>query len=381
MFIDGGGKALKIAITSLADINNYGDVFFPLIMKTELENRLPDVQVDIFTNIHFKCNYYETMVYKQEIMKQYDAVIMGGGELISPYDDEAFRTTYGVDYDGKPSDIAYGWLDLPKIFKAWFAVGAHPVLFDYPTEVDLALQNLNYLSVRGVISKKVLERGFINHNNDIRVMPDLGWLFPKYIDNNCENNIQNFYGLGKNQKYCVVQAIQDLNIEEDMEMIAQALVNFSRRRNVKIILLPIMQTEKQWMERNVLEKIYARAKMYGDEVKLLPFGMNIMQIGMVLKHAEFFVGSSLHGAVTALAYGKPAVNIRSGINTKLQDIHAVRCRSTCFANGWDVLPGVLERLCNEAENKIDHKYAAMYAEYMRYRIEKEFDSLAAKILQ
>ena len=45
----------RIAILLLADINNYGDV-------------------------------------------------LGGGEMISPYDDEAFRATYGEGYQGTPSD-------------------------------------------------------------------------------------------------------------------------------------------------------------------------------------------------------------------------------------------------------------------------------------
>lgn len=372
---------MKIAITSLADINNYGDVFFPLVIKTELQKRFPDAQIDIVTNTFYQCDFYETKMYKREAMKQYDAIIMGGGELISPYDDRAFCETYGSAYNGRPSDIAYGWLDLPQAFKAWFAVGAHPVLFDYPEEVDFALENLDYLSVRGTISKKVLERGFAIHNSDIRVMPDLGWMFPKYIDNCSEGFVPDVGVLGCNRKYCVVQAIRDLNIDEDIEKIAQTLVCFSKSRGMDVVLLPIMQTKKQWMERDVLEKIYEAAQTYGDGVKLLSFGLNLMQTGMVLKHAQFFVGSSLHGAVTTLAYGKPAVNIRSGINTKLQDVHAARFRATCFANGWDALPGVLERLCNEAENEIDHKYAVMYAEYMRYRLDREFDGLVAKMLQ
>ena len=371
---------MKLAITSLADINNYGDVFFPLVIKEELHKRLPDAQIDIVTNTCYRCDFYKTKKYEREAMRQYDAIIMGGGELISPYDDETFCETYGNTYKGKPSDIAYGWLDLPKVFKAWFAVGAHPILFDYPQEVDFALENLDYLSVRGTISKKVLEREFGVHNGDIRVMPDLGWLFPEYIDNCLQGYMADVSDLGSERKYCVVQAIRDLNIDEDIEKLAHVLVHFSKSRGMDVVLLPIMQTEKQWMERNVLEKIYEAAKLYGDGVKLMPFGLNLMQIGMVLKNAQFFVGSSLHGAVTALAYGKPAVNVRSGINTKLQDIHASRFRATCFANGWDVLPGVLERLCNEAENEIDNKYAVMYAEYMRYRLGKEFDGLATRIL-
>lgn len=367
---------MKIAIVSLADINNYGDAFFPVIVEEELKKRLPDAQIDLITNTIYNSGFYETKKYCYEELKEYDAIILGGGELISPYDNEAFCKTYGEGYKGKPSDIAHGWLDIPKVFKAWFSVGAHPVLYDYPDEVDCALESLDYLSVRGNISKKVLEKGFVVNNGNIRVIPDLGWLFPRYIDDYQWFEYEHVCKIEGKEEYCVFQAIDDADINKNLEMITRVLVDFQRNRNIKVLLLPIMQTAEQWMEKDVMERISA---MSGNELEMIPYGLNIKQTGIILKNAKFFVGSSLHGAVTALAYGKPVVNIRSGVNTKLQDLHAARFRSTCFANGWDVLPGVLNRLSNEAENEIDHKYAVMYAEYMQYRLEREFDGLALRI--
>ncbi|MBO5341769.1 MAG: polysaccharide pyruvyl transferase family protein [Lachnospiraceae bacterium] len=363
---------MKIAIMSLADLNNYGDVFFPIVIKGELIKRLSDCQIDIITNTIYDCGIYKTKAYCDVNMKEYDTIIMGGGELISPYDDEAFCETYGSSYKGCPSDIAYAWLDIKNAFKVWFGVGAHPVLFDYPELVEHALSKLDYLCVRGNISKKVLEKGFVNNNGDIRVMPDLGWLFPEYIDTgdrcSCAEKTE--------REYCVFQAIQDIDIENNIEFISQTLLDFQKKRNVKVLLLPIMQTNKQWGERDVLEKIWLASR---KELDLVPFGLNVIQTGNIISGAKFFVGASLHGAVTSLAYGKPAVNIRSGINTKLQDLHASRFRSTCFANSWEVLPGVLDRLCNESEDATDIKYAAMYTEYMQYRLMKEFDGLAQRI--
>ena len=137
----------------------------------------------------------------------------------------------------------------------------------------------------------------------------------------------------------------------------------------------IMYTKKQWFERSALKKISDAS----GGLSFLPEAHNILETGTILKYAKFFLGCSLHVAITSLAYGKPAFNIHGAINTKLQDLHAARFRSTCFCNTWEVLPGVLERLTHEAENEIDRKYALMYAEYMRYRVEREFDNLAARI--
>ena len=359
---------MKIAIMSLADINNYGDVFFPIIMKGELIKRLPDCQIDIITNTIYDYGIYKTKAYCDVNMEEYNAIIMGGGELISPYDDMAFCETYGPTYRGCPSDIAYNWLDIPNAYKVWFSVGAHPVLYDYPELVKHALSKLDYLSVRGNISKKVLEKRFVNNNEDIRVIPDLGWLFPEYIDSG--------EGRKTEQEYCVFQAIHDIDIEKNIKFISDTLLCFQKERNIKVLLLPIMQTNKQWGEREVLEKIWLASQ---KELELVPFGLNIMQIGKILSGTKFFVGASLHGAITSLAYGKPAVNIRNSINTKLQDLHASRFRSTCFVNSWEMLPGVLDSLCEEAENTIDSKYGIMYAEYMQYRLAREFDDLAFRI--
>ncbi len=369
---------LKIAILSLADINNYGDVFFPIVAKSQLRKRIPEAEITLVTNIEYDSGLYKTTAYSKEYIAEFDAIILAGGELISPYDNETISKIYGKEYCGIPSDIAHGWLDLESPFKAWFSVGAHPVLFDYLNEVEQALSKLDYLSVRGTISKKVLERGFIINNGDIRVMPDLGWIFPHYIDTYDSSDVWQLCGLEKSQPYIAFQAIEDLEIDSYVSEIAHALVSFQKNNDIKVVLVPIMHTKKQWFESSALKKI---SDASGGVLSFLPEAHNILETGTILKYAKFFLGCSLHGAITSLAYGKPAFNIRGAINTKLQDLHAARFRSTCFCNTWEVLPGVLERLTHEAENEIDRKYALMYAEYMRYRVEREFDNLAVRIKQ
>jgi hypothetical protein len=303
-----------------------------------------------------------------------------GGELISPFDNEAIRAVYvdsdgGSGYQGVPSDIAHGWLDLEKPFKAWFGVGAHPILFDYPREVEIALSSLDHLCVRGTVSKIVLEGGLACNNGGIRVMPDLGWVFPPYIEEYLPHASGLVNELG-GQRYAAFEAIDDKDIGTDTEEIADCLVSFQESMGVKVVLVPIIQTKRQWFEQATLRKIRDAAE---GKLTLLPAGESILETGAVLRNAWFFVGSSMHGAVTVLAYGKPAANIRGTVNTKLQDLHSSRFRSACFANGWDVLPGLLERLNNEAGNDTDRRHNLMYADYMRYRVSREIDGLCARI--
>lgn len=368
----------RIAILSLADINNYGDVFFPLVIREELKERLTGGEIDIITNTGYSCSLFETISYAKKRMRDYDVIIYGGGEVISPYDNNDFKSIYSKTYKGVPSNIAYEWLDLEDPVKIWFGIGAHPILFDYPKEVQCALDKLDYLCVRGTISKKVLDGGFTNNNGKIRVIPDLGWLFPKYVDESDSEKLLLNLGINKNQSYMVFEAVSEKNIPINPQKIAMDLVSFQRKSGVKVLLLPIIKTKGLWDEMKIIREIEDAA---AGELTRLPSDFNVLQTGAILKNAEFFVGSSLHGAITMLSYGKPVVNIRGSIHTKLQDIHASRYRSTCFVNDWECLPGVLERLNNEAKNKEDYKYAMLYAEYMKYRLEKEFDNLAMTILE
>ena len=63
---------LKIAVLSLADINNYGDAFFPLVAKSELLRRIPNAEIELITNTEYENGLYKTTAYSREYMEQFD---------------------------------------------------------------------------------------------------------------------------------------------------------------------------------------------------------------------------------------------------------------------------------------------------------------------
>lgn len=363
---------MKVAVLSLADIGNYGDVFFPYVIREELNKRLSGAEIVIVTNTEYNCDLFSTVAYDEALLQDFDAIIYGGGEMISPYDDRAFRDTYGEGYCGTPSDIGNSWLDREDKFKAFFSVGIHPIMLENEHYLERVLLKSDYLSVRGIISKKVADGDYRYNNDKIRISPDLGWLFPRYIDlSSAVNPIKESMG-----DYAVFQMIEDEILEPDYKKIAFDLLRFSKESGIHIVLLPIMRTKKQWNENIAHRKLMEASE---GELVTVTSDPGIMEIGRIIKDSMFFVGSSLHGAITSMAYGKPAVNIRSSVNTKLQDIHGNRCRSTCFVNSYEPLYDVLCRSRNESQNEEDHKYALMYSEYMQYRLGREFDNLARGI--
>ena len=77
----------KIALMSVADINNYGDIMFPLVMRFEIQKRIPSVEFRFFTpTSRTFCGelFYE---YTKQNMLEYapDAIIAAGGEVIHKY--------------------------------------------------------------------------------------------------------------------------------------------------------------------------------------------------------------------------------------------------------------------------------------------------------
>lgn len=367
----------KIALLSLADIDNYGDIFFPYMMKKELENRMEDVEIDIVTNVEKDNVLYKTIQYNKELIEKYDAAIYTGGDIILPAFTREIKSGYGDSYTGNPEDIVYDWLDIPNVFKAWFGVGIN-VNIKNEKLLKEGRKKLDFLSVRGLLSKKVIEDKLYDNDLDMRICPDLGWLFTKYIDEEYLPAKRIFQNYGLDKPYMVCQ-MYEAEIK-DLVRIVQELCDFKHRFGVNIVVIPITRTEGEWNEREVMMREKVK-KLSKGEIICITESMDFMVTANILRSAKFFVGESMHAAVTLMAYGKPVVNIRSPYNIKLQELHGSRCRATCFVPGWTELTGILTRLNNESNNEKDGKYANMYAEYMRYRLSKEIDGLVNRILE
>ncbi len=371
-------KRTKIAVLSLADINNYGDMFFPYLFREELKKRLPDAEIRLYTNVACHSVLYDTQKYDRKLLGDYDAIILAGGETIHLWDEEQWSNLYPDAGDGNISDIAFDWLTLDKPFKAYFSVGVHPNMQGHKQEALCAMNRLNYLSVRGELSKKILEGAIISHSNEIRIVPDLGWIFNQYIDRWEQE------GKGKTAlpqtPYMIFEMFYEFD-ENTLQFAAGALARFQEATGVRVVLLPIVQTKStqalsSWNDFYPLSRLQEYAE---GAFLLMPDQLDIFDLGRLLKHAKFYLGDSMHGAVTCLAYGKPAGNVLTWTAPKLQDVHGMRMRADCFITHWGRLPKLLDALNAEAEDEKAARYAAKYADYMRYRLSVEIELLCRQL--
>ncbi len=365
----------KIAFFSFADIDNFGDILFSHIFEMEIKNRLPNSQIDYYAPSAFQAGGINYIPYsRSKIKNNYDALIVFGGEVVHLYDERTWKPFYTkhnkVLESDLPSDVIFDWTNLPNTYKAWISVGVRPIANekDY-AKIEKAVSNLDYISTRGALSKKILENLKLEFNNSkIEMTPDLGWLFPKLLDaSKSRGKLYSKY-ISSN-KYLVFQ-INSIT-EDEAKEIAKYLLQFKEEHNIDIVLLPII---KPWEDLKYLEMIDRYGK---GNFTLVKNNLNILETLDILLNAHLTLTSSLHGAITALSEGIPAGILNKWNGTKLQDIFGQQFRLHLVTHLLNGMPQVLKNLMEEREKET--ALLKMYSNYMQMKLGIVFDQLVSNI--
>lgn len=367
---------IKIAYFSFADIDNFGDILFSHIFKMEIEKRIPNAIINFYTPTNFSVEGINYQAYSREKVSKenYDALIVFGGEVIHLFDERTWKPIYLKNNKlletPLPSDVIYDWVNINGPFKAWVSVGVRPFEedADFQKTIDV-IEKLNYISVRGALSKKILENNILQRNNTkINITPDMGWLFPNLLKKtNQKGKLYTRYV--KDENYVIFQ-INNITQEESKE-VSEYLLNFQNKNKIPIYLLPII---RPWEDEKYLRMIN---KQSGNNFQLLPNNLSILEIADIITHSKILLSSSLHGAITALAEGIPAGIINKWEGTKLQDIFGHQMRNNFLRHQLSDIPQLLDDLLSEEETGKDD--LILYSNFMKNRLDKLFNSLTNKI--
>lgn len=360
----------KIALMSVADINNYGDIMFPLVMRFEIQKRIPSVEFRFFTpTSRTFCGelFYE---YTKQNMLEYapDAIIAAGGEVIHKYDDSVWQRMY-KKINFKPSNTFFDWLDL-KCFKSWFSVGAL-----YSNDINLQVNKkeldcLDSVSVRGILSKKILEHNQLLEINDkITLSPDIGWVFSRYI-----KAINDHKKITEGLSNYVCFSVNETTIStEELASAINTLYLFAKQNQKQIIIFDFAcsySSLKNVIMENILDK--------KDVVKYLG-ELEALEIAELLMGCDFYVGSSLHCAVTVLSQSKPAAIIHKKAMTKMQDLFGHMMFTDLFSTSWGQLDSLLRRLmCFSVEEQL---VLSNYVVFMQSMFDYRLNQLLTKIME
>ncbi len=291
-------RPLQISICGTFDVENYGDLLFPLIAQKELSDRLGEVRLHRFS-YHQKTSSewpfeVTSLVDFPKMISEVDGVLIGGGHILR------FDKLIAKNYFPPSPQIHHPtgyWLSpilaavtngLPVAWNAPGMLGRVPAWA--AQLVELAVRNSNYVSVRDRESKRALKR--YAGETPLRIVPDTAFGISRLLSDVPSQDYETLCReRGLTKPYIVVQATAPL-----LPFYRFALRHPSLFPGFQILLV-------------------ASGPMLGDDVALfgeppshviqmqrLPHPMLLAEL---IRGARFVVADSLHVSISALALRVP----------------------------------------------------------------------------
>lgn len=319
-------RATRVVSVGAYDRFNYGDLLFPLMLDyaavIEGADRIGHLAVvDADMRADGGVPVSSVRAAERARRQPWDGVILGGGELLSatwsqalinlaPYPMDfalrACRKVLGERLVGQTARrILRGTWPSPYVPSASLArssniavnaVGASSVENLSASSLRDVLATLDaskFVSVRDRVGLAALAR----HGIRAELAPDsvaiLGRVWPR--------------DSGATQRTVVFQCSHQWLW--DSEDVVPALVEIARGFD-RLVLLPIGLAGGHG-DQLALKQIARRLRAKGIECDFRVNGLRVEGIAQTIAQADLFIGSSLHGAITAMAYGVPHVALNN----------------------------------------------------------------------
>jgi lipopolysaccharide transport system ATP-binding protein len=315
------GSGYQVAMFGTFDVENFGDILFPIAAKWALQKRLGSADIHMFSYREKSTDEWPFPVLSisdfPALAADYDGVIVGGGHLVRF--DKKVAPGYGpsVPWVHHPTGF---WLSpglvamqhgVPVVWNAPGCLGNIPPWAE--ALVRTTLENCAYISVRDQYSKQLLTA--VSEKTPILTVPDTIFGITEVIDENIPSD--EFEELRRewniNKPYVVIQA-NTTGLDYFLGLLKSHPDQFS---NYSLLVLPI-------------------GPALGDNANLaefdlpglikLPFLANPLMTAELICHAEGVVGSSMHLSITALSFGVPvfsSANLWEGKHAVLQEFEGI----------------------------------------------------------
>lgn len=286
---------MRVLVQHYGDVNNYGDVLFPRIVAMLLKRVHPAVEITYASSTGSSFGALSS-VRLDEVSGSFDIALMAGGEVVHRYD-TMLRDIFsrgGLSSIASPTDVVFGVAHAKADQRLWIGLGVPPPTAESQDSVSRVLRKLTHISVRGRRSAKIMA----DLGRSPVVIPDLGWAIPELAKHEGWRDYSDFSN--SERDYIVVQAIPGLG-EYDTAMIASVLCEIEVANHCDVVLMGITDC---WDDSRDLHRINEQA---GGRFAVVGSERSYEERGAILLGAAAFIGQSMHGAVTAMAAGRPAV--------------------------------------------------------------------------
>ena len=309
----------RIAQIGTFDVENYGDLLFPVVLKEKMK----EFDIDLFSPNGGPKPFEENItVYPISCLKEkalennYVAIIIGGGDLLR------IDMNISLDYKNNLDTSLKIWqypisvgteLGIPII------INALGVPFYFPNKykdfVKMILDKVDYISVRDYSSKNILDACDVKR---VEVVPDtvicINEIFSDKLLKIEREKLIKEEKIPNIEKYIIFQHnLAKIDSEDYLESVRK-LLDKVINMGYKILFMPIGYVHN---DINFMKKVYdeKNEKYYIINNKLSP-----KEMLSVISNSEGYIGTSMHGAITAFSYNKPILILNPNNLTKINGL-------------------------------------------------------------
>ncbi len=301
---------MRVALLGAFGINNAGDNLEAIATKIALEKLVNDIEVHIFSpsfdylprsDENMGRGYSWTLVnlQKKEFWRRisdFDALIIGGGGLLVPVPEfEPFLLS------GKNINLN----SLPRT--AWNALCSQwtplnePSLANWYEKVKTAVEYLDYVSVRSITTKKLLQR-IGCPTEKINLVPDPVISLKIKNVKDIQDNLCNRFKINPDMILVGVSVGPELMkhpLNEFMEELSKAL-NIIQDRGIQVIIFPFGHIYQDDIACKALWMCCQHTLLIEDQ-------LNAIEIWGLISMLDAYITIRYHGVIAALANGIPAL--------------------------------------------------------------------------
>lgn len=339
----------QIAFYGAFDRFNYGDMLFPLILEKALADWHPEFERRFYGIIESDLSAYggkptESVekLFSEDNLEDGSIVIVVGGEVLSP-------TWFGIYNCLVPESLEPMMRALRRSVPQEFLQNLRPALgkadlthpfviepFDFNKKVSVAfnsvggvqicsttypksllrsllskLNNSAYLSVRDIKVRDFLSK--TNISQKPHLVPDSAHLMAKYFSKSdlLQESNQEIQDWIKelNGSYLVFQTAQQyIKSREELQMVIFQIQEIYNTLGLPTVLCPI-GTAPGHKDQVPLSEI---SEALRTPHLFIPTP-SIVDIMAVISHSKIFLGTSLHGAITAMSFAVPNLTFTNRI--------------------------------------------------------------------
>lgn len=319
---------MKVGISGTFDVDNFGDLLFPIIVSKQLSN----YDCKVLSPTSMITSFLDALPAHsiEANLKGFNALIVGGGNVI--HTSNSTLKTYEMNSIGHN---AYSniWCSIALANKnssapiIWNCPGVAEDFYpDVKEKVIAALKNTDYLSVRDEQSKSTILS--VYPEADVKVIPDSAWQLPMIF-----GELENNSGMDDN----VVEAIKSkyavfhFNKRYTDNISEQELAIYVEKISVKFGLKPIILAIGGCHDD---EEINSRiSNLVGIPHVCISKLTCIRSTVQLLSKCTLYCGSSMHGLITASSYGNAAICVANG-KVKFEGIQDLFDNEKVIYSSW-----------------------------------------------